>query len=892
MHKKLMFLSGCSVLVILSQFFKPVAGCGHTNTLLYGEPARAALSTFATKPEFKTELVTGRSLLPFMSVMLSEDSAYPVNHPVYSPKDLNIEALKRSVEPLMRMTIKDVVAQVPTESGIFFIGCPNCHGGVEEARVLGWKPGMGLKVRCNYCGMVFPNKQFPNNREKVIIAPSGTRQVYRYYEDSTGHQYYFEAHASYERWYWIRSLAEKLAQLWYVTRDNAYGDRAAAIAGRFAQVFPDYAVRFDYPNVPVQFFPADQKWPYEGLTPYRGAKWNWWAYVDIPSDLANVYDILMSGYDWKRMNVIIGRDTNEWIARDLLRLSYEFTTANPDDYSNMSPYVYTDMVRVGRILGSPGMVHKALKHLRDFFLKGFFADGWWREGSPSYHDQTINSLARVADALSGYVDPVDWMGERFDNPDMIKQNSLFGKALQVSREVVFPNGRKIPINDTWSFDRGEKTDSAISRLWPALGNAAVGAGRGKDQIMLNVNWSGDYGHSHYDNGAIILYAAEQELLSDIGYTNSKYRGWATYTASHNTVVIDHKNQDAGSEKKPVTGRLQFYDDKDPRVKVVDVDASPAYSMSDMYRRKLVMVHADEGHDYVVDRFDVKGGQVHDWFLHGMCEQEGVLETSVLLNRSVKTLVPEWGGNNLPKTEYDMELSGKRFHSYVFLQDINAGAAMDLWTATWRYDSSGLRSHIFSQPYTEAFRFRSSSVRPANEDDNKLDNYMRNGIMQRHSGGSSTFLAVHEPFSNNPWIASVKMEGEVMIVCYKLKGAAIEDRITLNNGDEITVSSSAGWKYQSGTPVSGEVKSLDKKGGNWSLELDKQVPEVNYIRLDFSGGQTYYCPVAATHGNRLELKDDPGFTLDKDGKVRFYTFPHYQYDAPLRYTLFVKKLNNN
>jgi hypothetical protein len=59
-------------------------------------------------------------------------------------------------------------------------------------------------------------------------------------------------------------------------------------------------------------------------------------------------------------------------------------------------------------------------------------------------------------------------------------------------------------------------------------------------------------------------------------------------------------------------------------------------------------------------------------------------------------------------------------------------------------------------------------------------------------------------------------------------------------------------------------------------------------LDFSGGGTYYCPVAAVKGNRLELKDDPGFTLDKDGKVRFYTFPQDQHDGPLHYTLFVSK----
>jgi hypothetical protein len=148
-------------------------------------------------------------ILPFIGIALPEnaDTTYPVNHPVYLPKNSNVEALKQSVAPLMQMSIKEVIAEVPEETGIFFIGCPNCHSGAEEMNVLGWEPGMGQKVRCNYCGMTFPNKKFPNNREKVIIAPSGARQVYRYYEDSTGHRYYFEAHAGSGLWpkSWLNS---------------------------------------------------------------------------------------------------------------------------------------------------------------------------------------------------------------------------------------------------------------------------------------------------------------------------------------------------------------------------------------------------------------------------------------------------------------------------------------------------------------------------------------------------------------------------------------------------------------------------------------------------------------------------------------------------------------
>jgi hypothetical protein len=298
-----------------------------------------------------------------------------------------------------------------------------------------------------------------------------------------------------------------------------------------------------------------------------------------------------------------------------------------------------------------------------------------------------------------------------------------------------------------------------------------------------------------------------------------------------------------------------------------------------------MVHAAAGFDYVVDRFDVKGGQQHDWFLHGMCEEEGTLHTSIALDQPLEALVPAWGGREAPKTQSD--ISPEHFHAYAYLRDIKKGAATAAWTATWRYDNAGLCSHILSESGTEVFRFRSPSLRRANEDDNKLNDYMSNGIMQRHSGGSSAFTAVHEPFRNAPWIESVKMEGKMIVVHYKLNGKTIEDHITLDE-EEIAVTSSAGWKYTSGTTLTGKVKSVDNRQGKWSLLLDKKAPEINYIRLDFSDGGTYYCPVKSVHENRLELKDDPGFTLDENGNVRFYTFPQDRHDGPLRYTLFVTK----
>lgn len=784
----------------------------------------------------------------------------------------SVDALKKSLSPVGGLSIQQLIDQVPTASGLTYVGCPNCKGGAQDKDVFVWQYGMADQVKCRFCNMTFPNHRFPNNGETVVIAPGADRQVYRYYKDNAGRTYYFEARAWYERWQWVQKLASQYAALWLRTGETSYADRAAAILGRFAEVFPDYAVRFDYPSRPVQFFPANQKWPYKGLQPYRGAKWNWWGYNDIPIEMARVYDILQkANYDWSRMDQWIGKQTAKRIQADLLMKGYEHAAANPETYSNMSPGLYRDMISLGRILEEPSVVEDGLKRFREFIKLGFFADGWWKEGATSYHNQTIRSLASVLQAAQ--IDP--------------STMPFYKKAMDVSEQAILPNGRKLPINDTWAYDRyqGKGTETTVSRLWPALGNAILGTGTGKDQFALNVNWSGNYGHSHYDNGSILLYALGEELLSDIGYTHTRYRGWTIHTASHNTVVIDQMGQDAGTDSKPATGKLNYYDDTHEHVKVIDLDASPAYEKAKTYRRRLVSVHAGPGHDYVVDIFDVAGGNTHDWFLHGSCEEEGGLQLSTADQKKISTLVPSWAEGKRPETQYDVDMTGKRFHPYLFMTDIQSTAAKSYWTSTFSYQKAGLRSHHFSEPGTRVFQFRSPSVRMAMEDNNKLDNFTRKGLMLRHAGGKSSFIAIHEPFSAKPWIDQVSRKETEIVVQYRLGGKNITDRISLNNG-AVKVNSTAGWQYESGTQQSGSIEAFEASESSWRLKLDREVLPVDYIRLDLPGGNTRYCQVNKAGGRWVQLQDDPGFTLEGD-KLKFHTFPHDTYQGALKYTLFEK-----
>lgn len=803
-------------------------------------------------------------------------TAAQVQHPVYPPTYSagQVEGLKESVAQAMEMTPRELYGFVPGCSGIYYCGCPNCDGGSQEHAV-DWTLGLGDTVKCKYCGMEFPNEQFPNNREKVIVAPSGVRQVYRWHESLEGRQFFFEARAWYARWGWTRDMAEKLANLHALTGDAAYGDRAAVIVGRYAQVYPDYAIRFDYPFQPVRFWPAEQKWPYDkDIAPFRGAKFYWWGYGDIPEKLTRAYDLLAAGNSFERMRGLLGDGIRERIEEDLIRLGYEFVAANPDSHGNMSPGMYTDMIEAGRIIGAPDMVHEGVKRFKTLLGKRFFSDGWWSECAPSYHWQTVGNMREVANAARGYSDPADWPEPRFEDLDLMKEAPLLARAYKVGMQGVLPNGRSIPVNDTWWTTRKNALDQSPCRLWPGMALAVLGAGSGEGQFQLAVNWNASYGHTHMDSGAIILFAHGKELLSDIGYTHTRYRNWTINSASHNMVVVDQQSQNLQGHASAMTGNVLFLDTRHPHVSAIELDVQPAYPQCSVYRRRLVHVHVDEGTDFVVDRFDVAGGKTHDYFLWGCADEDGTFSTSADLPESVTSLVPFWGGTVPHTGENCIDTVGKKHHPYVFLREIRAGQVDAPFSAAWRYGEIGLTTHIVPEPGSTLHAVKAPSVRRAGREDGKLEDYMMDGVMLRHSGEKSTFLAVHAPFRGSPVVESVGMDGATVIVTSHGAAYAVawEENALSVRGPS--------WEYNSGTPRSGTLRATDGA----SLITDGAAPAASYIRLDFGGQRSIVYAVVETEGNRVTLEHHPGFELTEGGKkAQFMYFPGEELPGPVAWT---------
>ena len=187
------------------------------------------------------------------------------------------------------------------------------------------------------------------------------------------------------------------------TTPPATASRPAAppILSRFAEVYPGYCVHYDYPFRPKIFFEGDRTFPWP-VPDYRAAKWDWWAYMDIPEDLLQAYELV-------RPSGVLDEAAQRRIEADLFHASVAFVRSYPPALSNMDPTLLRGLITAGRVLGEPEYVHDAIRRIDLLARRQFFADGVWREGAVSYHNQTVRGLDILGGLLRGYTDPAEYV---------------------------------------------------------------------------------------------------------------------------------------------------------------------------------------------------------------------------------------------------------------------------------------------------------------------------------------------------------------------------------------------------------------------------------------------------------------------------------------------------
>ena len=664
----------------------------------------------------------------------------------------------------------------------------------------------------------------------------------------------------------MRDACHHFALLYYLTKEGEYAHKSAVLLARFGEQIPKWPIHNPYhKKQKTAYAQSDPK----ALSFHHSAGfWGRWIYEDIllGIPLARAYDLIYNSDEIQRMQALKEIES-------MLRLHMDTQLRFGANYTNMDMAQIRGILVFAKILGEPEYVHRCIKWMKDIHRVSFYADGWWKEGTPAYHRQIHGHLRRIAvSRLQGYSDPPGFRskldGTRFDNLD---DRRMFGRSLKRADDalagVLQPNGTYQAIHDADCRMRPSSPrpmTEARSHLFGCMGHAILGTGKGKgNMVQATLHFSGVHGHGHGDCLNIMLFAKGRELISETRYrpreaTNST-REWHVSTAGHVTVMVDGKEQPGWNsryipkrKKQPEDavpgipdwgwrweglgdnmgdGRLRLFNTDFACVQVAEADGERRYGSlvkMRLYRRTIALVKISETDCYVVDIFRVKGGKTHDYMLHSCLD------------------CPH-------KVMISIPLTGKpRGSLHKYIKNLHSARSDDAWSATFTLDngSAALRTFFLPQQGTEIIQGTGPAMR-------------RLGtapfIAVRQSDGDSVFAAVHHPFVGKPVIQQVEP-----VELVPSDASAVALRVTLPDRVDTIISTMDAKPWQDRRTEDGRIEMRGRfahvaasgKGNAWCYLVDGDHLRVGDISLE---GEISYSGVL----NRT-LRVEAGDGLDAFG----------------------------
>lgn len=684
--------------------------------------------------------------------------ALGIQHPVLDHRidPAKATAYEAATARVMTMSDDEMLSLVPGKPPSQFCHCPNCHGGSQGLGVMAWSIERPDELTCNYCNMVFPNYQYPDDQVMEGHNAKGEVVTYRYHQDRQYDELsiFYEAHILKHKKDWLLARTYELAKAYATTGKPEYARRVASVLDRFAQVYPLYPVMIQW--IRTFSFAPSQEPPY----PSNAGRWSRWTAAEIPERPTLCYDLVYDSDEFDKLSAERGYDVRERLEKNFFIAIFDANNTPPlRQRGQLSTRNLRRAGLLGQVINEPRMVHWSFKWLKHMAHQRCFFDGTLNM-APSYHYQILGDFKRAFDALRGYTDPRGYLhpddNRRFDDLQPEQDLPFILRAYDAPSAVNFPNGTSSPFHDTWAGERRSRPrDATVSTILPGFGHASLGRGQGSNQMQAQLHFSGAYGHSHLDNLNLTLWAKEREMLSDIGYTHVRTRYWTSSTIGHNLVAVDRQNQIAGGDAS--AGDLLWFFPDNHGVSVTEAEGVRAYSnVTDMqqYRRMLAMIPVSDEDAYTLDVFRVRGGTMHDWLLHGDADHDMNASCSIELPAQRPDMLEEGEQWEEPIDETS------RYNLYGCIRNVAYGEARGTVTTTLIYSEEpqrGIRIHMPSSDGAVMHLGTSPSVRRAGRHDSAAFEYWMPQLLVRRSGQAplaSTFVAVHEPFADAVFISEI------------------------------------------------------------------------------------------------------------------------------------------
>ncbi|SKB30585.1 heparinase II/III domain-containing protein [Daejeonella lutea] len=433
-------------------------------------------------------------------------------------------------------------------------------------------------------------------------------------------------------------------------------------------------------------------------------------------------------------------------------------------------------------------------------------------------------------------------------------------------------------------------------LMSGFGLAILEGGKGASEIALTSNYGRTMKHAHPDMLNFDLFAFGNWLAPDHGYPEyatpmPSNHDWTGSTISHNTVFVDEKPQkEIWSGYSKIFKQLNGFG-------VFELDGKKAYPGLDTYKRTMFLIEAGaDSNSYVIDLFQVNGGNDHVYSFHG---PPGEITTSGL------NLIPQkegtYAGENIPKgTGVNGFPRGYSFF-YNVKKDLNpAGQFMIDWKAEPGYRTIKAEDNVHLRMYSLT---QSKDVALADGDppQNKPGNPKKLGYVLMHTEGDklkSNFVSVIEPYKHKPFIKSVKRlatssEDQIALQIEHTNGET--DYVMYNAGTQemqlpnnLSMSGTIGYiRTNSGSTkkavlingtslsdgkvnlksegqITGKVVNMNREtsGGGW-IVVDQKLPEGTalkgeqiFVTTDGERDASYTIVSIETHGNSSKIYCGP------------------------------------
>jgi oligo-alginate lyase len=344
--------------------------------------------------------------------------------------------------------------------------------------------------------------------------------------------------------------------------------------------------------------------------------------------------------------------------------------------------------------------------------------------------------------------------------------------------------------------------------------AILRSGEGENARALWLDYDAWYSHGHADCMQIGLFAKGLDLLPDFGYKPVQFGGWGASkavwygkTASHNTVVVDGKDQENGA------GETKLW--SDGKVFKAVRASGPTCMGGKQFDRTVASVSISDKDFYVFDVFRVVGGKDHAKFTGSYF---GTVTTQGLALK--------------PAPDYGNGAEMRNFQADP--------AAKPGWSVDWKiedrykYLPAGSDVHLRYTDLTEDAQANTAegwiSIGPYNSTEQA---WIPRIMVRRQSDKeplASTFVAVMEPYEKQSSIAGIRRlsletaDGQ----SYPDSFAAVEVKLADGRRDIII---SAGAENPLGLkPARGIMVQKD-----WNLRTDA---ELCMIRLSKDGKVEY------------------------------------------------------